>query len=309
MKNCKNCGAEMQDNERFCQFCGTPAEDSAPIAPAQPVQPAAPEAPQQPNAYGYGINQQPYNPNQPYGQPMYPVAPAPKKSKVGIVIGIIIVLVVAIIVAIVVFSGDDNSSSGAKSTSGTIASEKTDKDDKEVSDVDIADKVGAISGDTYTNKYANVKIAAPDSSWSWEDYEDNYYDSVSEFTIKTDENGRKYAVEDDYSMYYEGMLLSENNSNLQILIMGSDKSSVDPKDFTDEIIEGFTESLDGKMINEGKEKLGDNEYDSKEYESETASYSLKIKLLTRPLDDRTMMVIIIVAIDDASYQSITKAIS
>lgn len=39
---CKNCGAEIADNTRFCQFCGSAIEAEAPAE--EPIVPAAPEA-------------------------------------------------------------------------------------------------------------------------------------------------------------------------------------------------------------------------------------------------------------------------
>ena len=85
MKHCTNCGAEMQDDVKFCPACGAPQEGK-PAAPAQqpapseqevsaqqPAQPA--EQPAQ-GAAGAPAAQQPVPPAQPqqqpyYGQPQY----------------------------------------------------------------------------------------------------------------------------------------------------------------------------------------------------------------------------------------------
>ena len=44
MKYCTNCGREMQDDQRFCPYCGTPHPTAVPNntkTPAQNIQPAA----------------------------------------------------------------------------------------------------------------------------------------------------------------------------------------------------------------------------------------------------------------------------
>ena len=46
MAFCGICGAQMEENAKFCPKCGAPAGSTAPVPPVQPVQPAAPAAAQ-----------------------------------------------------------------------------------------------------------------------------------------------------------------------------------------------------------------------------------------------------------------------
>ncbi|MBE6808584.1 MAG: zinc-ribbon domain-containing protein [Ruminococcaceae bacterium] len=85
---CKNCGAQLPDNAKFCAVCAAPTTSPEPAYTAQQPTYAAPQptyAPQQPT---YEAPQPQYtNPQQPYaaGQPQYAapqqpyVAPAPKE--------------------------------------------------------------------------------------------------------------------------------------------------------------------------------------------------------------------------------------
>lgn len=45
---CTNCGREIIDTARFCNFCGTPIQNMAASIPIQPVQPEQPVQPVQP---------------------------------------------------------------------------------------------------------------------------------------------------------------------------------------------------------------------------------------------------------------------
>lgn len=65
---CTNCGREIIDTARFCNFCGTPIQNMAagiPVQPVQPVQPAQPVQPVQP-AYSQPVYSQPVQPDPDY---------------------------------------------------------------------------------------------------------------------------------------------------------------------------------------------------------------------------------------------------
>ena len=74
---CQNCGNELNNNAKFCTYCGTPVQAEAPTAPAAPEQPPVYVPPVAP------VQEQPATPEQPpvYAppsipeQPVVPVAP------------------------------------------------------------------------------------------------------------------------------------------------------------------------------------------------------------------------------------------
>ena len=84
---CKKCGAQLEDNSKFCGFCGTtieevPATDifnmGAPVQPAEPAQPAAPAPMPE-------VNIEPIAP-MPEAQPVNiePIAPMPEVQPVNV---------------------------------------------------------------------------------------------------------------------------------------------------------------------------------------------------------------------------------
>jgi hypothetical protein len=71
MRFCSSCGKELTSGKKFCEYCGTPVEQSA-AAPATPVTPAAPVSP-----------------------PAVPVKPSGGSGKTMVIAGIIGILVFA----------------------------------------------------------------------------------------------------------------------------------------------------------------------------------------------------------------------
>ncbi len=91
MKHCTNCGAEMQDDIKFCPACGAAQVSDEQVASQQPQeqQPYYGQAPQQPY---YGQPQQPYA-QQPYvPQGTASVKPFPALGLVGMIFGILAII-------------------------------------------------------------------------------------------------------------------------------------------------------------------------------------------------------------------------
>lgn len=97
---CRNCGKEISEGTRFCNYCGTPQEvlqEPAPQTP--PVQQVPPQQPYQP-PYQQGY-QQPYQ--QPYGQPyQQPPQPAPRKKNPLTMVIAAVVAVAALLIGMFV---------------------------------------------------------------------------------------------------------------------------------------------------------------------------------------------------------------
>lgn len=91
MKHCTNCGAEMQDDVKFCPACGAAQVSDEKVASQQPQE-------QQPY-YGqpqYGApQQQPYygQPQQPYYAPQAPVKPTSSMAIIGLISAILSLVV------------------------------------------------------------------------------------------------------------------------------------------------------------------------------------------------------------------------
>ena len=161
MKNCKSCGAQMEDNQRFCLNCG---------AENQPIQS---------NVNQYNPSLQPQNVNN--GNPSFnsntsdgvngyqntiPQSPVPPKKKnlsAGAIAAIVIaaVLVVALVVsipAIVIRSkAKTRLESGDSSYSQTESNELS---------------FGNIDGNTYSNDFANLHFDLPSEEWAFLSDED-----------------------------------------------------------------------------------------------------------------------------------------
>lgn len=93
---CRNCGKELSEGTRFCNYCGTPQEvpqEPAPQTP--PVQQVPPQQPYQP-PYQQGYQQ-------PYGQSyQQPPQPAPKKKNPLTMVIAAVVAVAALLIGMFV---------------------------------------------------------------------------------------------------------------------------------------------------------------------------------------------------------------
>ena len=139
--NCSQCGATLGEGDAFCGQCGTPVTQpvAAPAPAAAPPPPAYP-APSQPPAYP-----QPAVASEPAPTPQVPPqpgafpaqaaqvpAPAPAKSKTGLIVGIVAAVLVAlgVLIAVVVLvvvprfkavSTPDDSSGGLPAVTATAS--------------------------------------------------------------------------------------------------------------------------------------------------------------------------------------------
>lgn len=101
MAYCISCGTKLPDGAKYCVECGA----QQPSAPAQPMPPVY----RQP--YSSGSPMQPTYMSQPYPQPQY-LAPQPRRSYVGLIVGIcsgaaaIAIVLFVLFTSILNFSGE-----------------------------------------------------------------------------------------------------------------------------------------------------------------------------------------------------------
>jgi hypothetical protein len=74
MRFCTSCGKEVEPGKKFCEYCGTPLEQSAPAQEAPVMAPAVPASP--------------------FSPPVTPAPPSGGSGKTRIIAGILVVLVV-----------------------------------------------------------------------------------------------------------------------------------------------------------------------------------------------------------------------
>ncbi len=96
MKNCSNCGAELQDEAKFCPACGAAQNVEQPAGQqAQQPQYGAPQQPYYGQAQYGAPQQQPYygQPQQPYYAPQAPVKPTSAMAIIGLITAILSLVV------------------------------------------------------------------------------------------------------------------------------------------------------------------------------------------------------------------------
>ena len=201
MKNCKNCNAEINDDAKFCTFCGTEQGDVVTAeTPVNETFSAASAEPVNSNTYFTpGTEPQPaafYN----GAAPAVAGNAVPPKKKKGA--KVVIAIVAILVVAILAFIGK-----GALSGGSSI-------------------EPGVVDGNAYTNSSVDVKINCPDG---WKIISGAELAQTIGSTV--DESGR---VPSPDGGYYECMLLSDFGEN--IITMTVDGNIVDATMSEDDFI-------------------------------------------------------------------------
>ena len=170
MKKCQFCGANVPDEAKFCQGCGSSQfiiedDEQTGILTDNPYQPV-----QNQNTNNQIYNQQPVNTQPAYQQPWQPPVPQnqPKKKKTGLIIAIVAaVLVVLAGIGMVAekvlqeqgygYYEDDGDSGYDFNIGGNNSSSNND---------DIAEAIkytkGSFDGTTYINDWADIRFALPE---------------------------------------------------------------------------------------------------------------------------------------------------
>lgn len=214
MKKCQLCGANVPDEAKFCQSCGSSQfviedDEQTGILTDNPYQPA-----QNQNTNNQFNNQQPVNTppvynqqanSQPgYQQPWQPPVPAtqPKKKKTGLIIGIVAAVLVVLagigMLAEKIFQeqgygyyeDDDNSGYEFNIGGGDNSS------DNDVIDETPKYTKGEFDGTTYINEWADIKMVMPAGFVNADS------DTYSAAENSTTECGVYLMAEDSMSMIY-----------------------------------------------------------------------------------------------------------
>ncbi len=209
MKKCNNCGNMVNDNDRFCQYCGS-SDFTSEIQIDKSFYETETENPgtQAPNN-GYPVyNQQPIMPTQ------------PKKSKKGIIAAIIIIVFIFLILIFVGIGftlGNSLNGGDYTNNNNTEILENTPK---------IEYTKGTFDGTTYVNEWANIKFTLPEG---FSNADSEYYESS--------ENGTT-----------DCGLFVVSDSSYDSLIIGFEKlpavPKIDEEEYMDIIMEQFDESTD-----------------------------------------------------------------
>lgn len=167
-KRCKNCGANVPDNAKFCQVCRG-SDFVADTSEQQQMNNDKIVSAQS----GYYQNQ--YSQQPPIGQIWQPPVPQNKpKKKAGLIVGIVAaVLVVLAVIGIVSENLIKSKDSGYYDSGiGTI-------NDSENSDSENYTK-GEFDGAVYVNEWANIKLSIPEG---FSDADSSQYSIVENSTI------------------------------------------------------------------------------------------------------------------------------
>ena len=175
----------------------------------------------------------------------------------------------------------------------------------------MSEKVGTVSGSTYTNEYANFTLNAPNDEWTITKGDD-YYTNLDSNSLKTDENGKQYVASGSASLYYDVFMTKPaTGATAQVMIVGVDGSSSGTlKDIREGVLEGLTNSNSGFTLKtDTTEKYGNNEFEVKDYVGEMYALNVYEKVLIKDLDDNSTMVVLLMSTDKNDIKELTDNIS
>ncbi len=301
MKYCPVCGNASEDNEMFCNSCGT----KLPAVQNQTGTQAAPAAPVQ-------------------------EAPVKKKSKKKIIIPIVIVLVLLLLGGIVltvggvilaIGLGNDNEPSG----DNVIAYDETTKATEDTYDDETAaaeetteaeaEETGITRGTVEGNVYKNDSVGltfTPGSSWIY--YTDEQIAETLQVGLDVmDVDNFSAALVEQLSMM--DMLAQDTatgtsvNVTFENLVLTGSKGISDER-YYDAVVAQF-EAVSGMEISDVKEMtyttIGDYEYASFDYTVTTNEVEMQIRTLFRKAD--THMVIIAISTVYGSLDEVEAMLS
>ncbi len=283
MKNCINCKAEINDDERFCHVCGAEqtvnqpeaqnkTADAAPFAGAGVNQP-----PQQPNVYFTpGTNAQPMTFN---GGAAVENVGASKKKGAKFIIGIIVTIVLCVIGGIVGFIVV-GSLADSSASSGFVQ--------------------GVVDERSYTNSSVDLKINCPEG---WEVLGGDYLSDFLELNPDAEGNYVDY----DGTVYEFAAMNLESGSN--VLVSNFEGNIVDAIMDEDDAVEAAIESYkeSGDTVGEPYEiTIGGETYNCFDAEGESMGDAFNQRILVLKEGKQYFYVVITVfpEYDDVTAQEL-----
>ncbi|MBO5411370.1 MAG: zinc-ribbon domain-containing protein [Clostridia bacterium] len=252
---CRNCGQEINDNAKFCTYCGTqniqePAPEAQP-APVQPEMPAQPETPAQPVAPAEPIQpvyapvppvQTPTQPQppvqQPYYQPQVQPAQSPSEDKKPIFkqwwFWTIIAVIVLLVVGIIAFAGSSDKNPDNDVVITTEESENDNSGDEE---------------ETEEETEAESEEETEEHDDSYNNYDDGYnYDDNNDFEMTNVMLNEKFTVGELCEItlnncYWADYLCAEDEDPDFII---SDSEPIDGETYI--VIEATVKNISGSEI-------------------------------------------------------------
>ena len=192
MKFCRNCGAELKDNAKFCPKCGaTCSTENNPVTP-QPAPNPAPQQTPNPTPQPASAASQPA----PQPTPAYQPNPAPapeKKNNKGVLIGVIIACVL-VLAGVAVFAVTKLKKDDEAEDEPRVRTEAETR--KEIETAAPAETKAATAKAAETEAAAVETTSAAEAAS--EDFEGYWEGLGGRWGINITKNG------DTYQMYYEG---------------------------------------------------------------------------------------------------------
>ncbi|MGN0527643.1 MAG: zinc-ribbon domain-containing protein [Eubacterium sp.] len=260
MKTCKSCGAQMEDNQRFCLNCG---------AESQPAQPNMNyqgnpnfQSPQQQGMYNGNTS---FNSNMSAGVNGYQntaIQPSAPQAKKGISNGAIaaIVIAVVLVVALVV------------SIPAIVIRSKAEKNPEEAGNSSYSQSesnelsFAYIDGNTYSNDFANLHFDLPSQEWTFLSDEE-VTDYFTGYSIDT-ETGKPIIIDSKTTCYADLVVYDQmTNENILVQIAPSNGLVLSTDAFLDITLDAVEEEylaqgviVDDKNSNAGEAEINGNKY-------------------------------------------------